>query len=157
MLTNIIRNWNTNKQMKTLLIWAPIAVKTVLLFSPVGSNNSRRTVLKHLPPTRRSDLHPQRASRPPELLCLPATNTKAGSWTEESGVEGSEVIFWPLRPPWSSKTSAPCRQTRLHSSRGPPLETHEHMNLNIAASITLIQMNGNRLVVWKQSTAWKNQ
>lgn len=125
-LINIRKNRNINKQMKTLLIWAPIALKglAVLSFSSTGSNKDRLRLL-----VLKASVWPKLS---PDTLTLTLweqvqaswTSVEAGSWPEESGVVGSEVIFWPLCPLWSSKSLAPDRQMHLHWSRGPPLEMH---------------------------------
>lgn len=115
------KNSNIKKQMKTLLIWAPIALKrlAVLFFSLIDSKSDRLLLLK-------GSVWPKLSTDTLALTLWDSfwTSAQAGSWTEEMEKRGSEVIFWPLHPPWSSTSLAPCRQMHLRSSRDLPLEIH---------------------------------
>lgn len=120
MKRKILHKFYTNEK---LSIWARIALNVSSL-SPECSNKQEAPLWLSLWPSLSTGSpastlwEPLRASR--MSLCLPATNRRAG--IEQSVAGRPQVISWPLHPPWSSKSSAPCRQLRLHWSRGLPLE-----------------------------------
>lgn len=100
-------------KMKTDTFW-------LYCFERTGSSFIQSTTNSDSPLTTSASVWPKLSS---DTLTWTLWEQGDASWTE-GGVEGSEVIFWPLCPPWSSKSLAPCRQMHLRSSRDLPLKTH---------------------------------